>query len=96
MLVLQRDEGERIVVDGPCVITVVRIGPPGHGVRLGIEAASNVNIVREELADGWNSRVRGRDVRVLGGLVTDHHIPVLDVGEASGDVGRVVREDGEE
>lgn len=91
MLVLSRKEGERIVIDGPCVIEVVRIGPPGSGnVRLGITAGMEVTILREELADVSKSIT---DLRYVGGLVSDPHIPVLVIGEASGDVGRVVREE---
>jgi carbon storage regulator CsrA len=94
MLVLSRREGERIVIDGPCVIEVVRIGPPGSGnVRLGITAGQEVTILREELADVSKSIT---DLRYVGGLVSDPHIPVIHVAEASGDVGSVVREDGEE
>lgn len=94
ILVLSRKEGERIVIDGPCVIEVVRIGPPIYGtVRLGITAGKEVTILREEVADDGT---RGTDVRVLGGLVTDPHIPVLEVGEAAGDVGGMVREEEED
>lgn len=49
MLVLSRKAGERILVGTDVVITVVRIGP--NTVRLGIDAPSDQNIVREELVD---------------------------------------------
>lgn len=91
MLVLSRKEGERIVIDGPCVIEVVRIGPPIYGsVRLGITAGKEVTILREEVADDGT---RGTDVRVLGGLPADPGIPLLVIGEAAGDVGGMVREE---
>ena len=47
MLVLSRKVGERILVGGDIVLTVVRIGP--NAVRFGIDAPMNMNIVREEL-----------------------------------------------
>ena len=49
MLVLTRQTGERIMVGENIVITVVRIGP--NSVRLGIDAPSDMNIVREELIE---------------------------------------------
>ena len=49
MLVLSRKQGEKILVGKDVVITIVRIGP--NTVRLGIDAPSDINIVREELAD---------------------------------------------
>lgn len=92
MLVLSRKEGERIIVNGPCIIEVVRIGPPGKGnVRLGITAEKDIPILREEIAD------ESSDVHALRDVV-DHSIPgchVLAVGEAAGDVGGMVREDEE-
>jgi carbon storage regulator len=47
MLVLSRKEGERLVIDGNIVVTVVRLA--GGKVRLGIEAPANVLVRREEL-----------------------------------------------
>ena len=49
MLVLTRQCGERIMVGEKIVITVVRIGP--NSVRLGIDAPTDVTIVREELVE---------------------------------------------
>ena len=47
MLVLSRRVEEQIVVDGPCVITLVEMR---RGcVRIGIEADKSVNIARKEL-----------------------------------------------
>jgi carbon storage regulator len=47
MLVLSRKPGERIMIGDNIVVTVVRIGP--NNVRLGIDAPTELNIVREEL-----------------------------------------------
>ncbi len=47
MLVLSRRVGERIRIGGDITITVVRIS--GGGVRLGIEAPTELPVVREEL-----------------------------------------------
>jgi len=53
MLVLSRKIGERVLVGDRIRITVVRIS--GGGVRLGIEAPSDVPIVREEVVNGESS-----------------------------------------
>ena len=47
MLVLSRKQSERIRVGNDIVVTVVRLS--GDKVRLGIEAPSNVVVLREEL-----------------------------------------------
>lgn len=47
MLVLSRRESERIRLGDSIVITVVRVA--GDRVRLGIEAPSDVLVLREEL-----------------------------------------------
>ena len=47
MLVLSRKVGERILVGDNIAITVVRI--TGGGVRIGIEAPSEMPVIREEL-----------------------------------------------
>ncbi len=47
MLVLSRKLNEKIVIDGGIVVTVVKIDR--NQVRLGIEAPSDVLIVRDEL-----------------------------------------------
>ena len=49
MLVLSRKVGERILLGDKIKITVVRIS--GGGVRLGIEAPSDITVVREEVAN---------------------------------------------
>jgi carbon storage regulator len=47
MLVLSRHEGERIILGDSIVVTVVKLA--GDRVRLGIEAPSDVLVLREEL-----------------------------------------------
>ncbi len=47
MLVLSRKVGQRIVLDGGVVVTVV--GTRGSQVRLGVEAPPDVGILREEV-----------------------------------------------
>lgn len=86
MLVLSRKAGERVLIGNEIVVTVVRLGP--NSVRLGIDAPQFFDVRREEL-----DHERGNDIHVMGYLPTDPHIFVLEVGEASGDVGGMVRED---
>jgi carbon storage regulator len=47
MLVLSRARGQRIVLDGNIVVTVVSLH--GNRVRLGIEAPAEVDISRQEV-----------------------------------------------
>ncbi len=47
MLVLSRKEGERLKLGDAIVLTVIRVS--GDKVRLGIEAPSDMLILREEL-----------------------------------------------
>lgn len=47
MLVLSRKVGERVWIGDQIAITVVKI--TGGGVRIGIEAPSEMPVVREEL-----------------------------------------------
>jgi carbon storage regulator len=49
MLVLTRRPGQRILIDDRIVVTVVSL--KNGQVRLGIEAPSDVHILREELQD---------------------------------------------
>ena len=49
MLVLSRKVGEKIIIGDDVVLVVVRI--TGGGVRLGIEAPTDKNIVRGELVN---------------------------------------------
>jgi carbon storage regulator len=53
MLVLTRKLNQKILIDGGIVVTVVRIDR--NQIRLGIEAPSNMRVVREELAGGSQS-----------------------------------------
>jgi len=48
VLVLSRKIGERILIGDKITVTVVKIGH--GGVRIGIEAPSELAVVREELA----------------------------------------------
>jgi carbon storage regulator len=48
MLVLSRKVGERVLIGEQIAITIVRIN--GQSVRLGIDAPSDMVVVREELA----------------------------------------------
>jgi carbon storage regulator len=47
MLILTRRPGERVVIGGEILVTVM--GVSGHTVRLGIEAPEGVSIYREEI-----------------------------------------------
>jgi len=47
MLVLARNENERLLIGDDIVITVVRVR--GGNVRLGIEAPRDITVLREEL-----------------------------------------------
>jgi carbon storage regulator len=49
MLVLSRKVGERILIGDNISVTVVRI--TGGGVRIGIEAPSDMAVIRQELKD---------------------------------------------
>ncbi len=48
MLVLSRKVGERILIGDKIAVTVVKIGH--GGVRIGVEAPTELAVVREELA----------------------------------------------
>ncbi len=54
MLVLSRKVGERILIGDRITVTVVRIS--GGGVRLGIEAPSEMAVIREELQEDLDQR----------------------------------------
>jgi carbon storage regulator len=49
MLVLGRKVGERILIDGGIVFTIIKIKGDGS-VRIGIEAPTTTRILREEVA----------------------------------------------
>jgi carbon storage regulator CsrA len=55
MLVLSRKVGQRILIGDRIAVTVVRVGP--GVVRIGIEAPSEMPVVREELKDANSERV---------------------------------------
>ena len=59
MLVLSRKERERIRLGGDIVITVVRLS--GDRVRLGIEAPSDLVVLREELEHDEPPQLEGLD-----------------------------------
>ncbi|RUL87954.1 carbon storage regulator [Tautonia sociabilis] len=50
MLVLSRKVGERVLIGGSVVVTIV--AAQGRSVRLGVEAPRTVEVLREELAAG--------------------------------------------
>ena len=52
MLVLSRKVGERILIGEQIAVTVVRIS--GGGVRLGIQAPSELAVIREELKEAMD------------------------------------------
>lgn len=60
MLVLSRRAGERIQIGDEIEVTVVRIGP--GIVRIGIDAPSQMPIVREEVRPGLLTIERTRPV----------------------------------
>jgi len=49
MLVLSRKVGQRILIGDKIAVTIVRLGQ--GGVRIGIEAPDDCEIIREELKD---------------------------------------------
>ncbi len=57
MLALTRKEGERIVIDGKIVVTIVQVR--GNRVRLGIEAPKDVEIFRSELKGSGANKIAG-------------------------------------
>jgi carbon storage regulator len=61
MLVLSRKVGERILIGNNISVTVVRI--TGGGVRIGIEAPSDMAVIRQELKDQQEDAAR-QPVRV--------------------------------
>lgn len=61
MLVLSRRERERIRVGDSIVVTVVRL--TGDKVRLGIEAPSDVVVLRGELDNHGGTAPKGRGTR---------------------------------
>ncbi len=56
MLVLSRKVGERILIGDNISVTVVRI--TGGGVRIGIEAPTDMAVIRQELKDKMEDAAR--------------------------------------
>jgi carbon storage regulator len=63
MLVLSRKLNEKIVIDGGIVVTVVKIDR--NQIRLGIEAPSQVRVLREEIA-GTTGRASSNEAVGVG------------------------------
>ena len=73
MLILTRRAGEKLVIDGDIVLTVLEVGRGGQ-VRIGIDAPRSHRILRGELLDEISAENRGAAVRPeampdLGGLL---------------------------
>lgn len=73
MLILARKAGEKLVIDGDIVITVLEVGRSGQ-VRLGIDAPRKHRILRGELLDEVSAENRGAALQPgavpdLGGLL---------------------------
>lgn len=60
MLVLSRKKNEAIVIDDEIVVTVIEIR--GDKVRLGIKAASNIPVHRQEVFDAIQKAEFRKDV----------------------------------
>ena len=61
VLVLSRKVGERILIGDKIAVTVVKIGH--GGVRIGIEAPTELAVVREELATELERTERALSIR---------------------------------
>ena len=68
MLILARRAGESIVIDGG--IRIVVLASDRGGVRLGIEAPSDVSILRGEIAAAVADTNRGAAAAEAAGWVT--------------------------
>ncbi len=66
MLVLTRKAGEKLVIDGNITVEVVKI--QGNRITLGIQAPSDVKIMRSEL-QAPKVKQQTIEVMVEGGLV---------------------------
>jgi carbon storage regulator len=73
MLVLTRKVGECVVIGGEIVLQVLEIN--GRRIRLGIEAPSDIAILRGELAD-WqsNSALHSHDHALCGNPVAGNSV----------------------
>lgn len=61
MLVVSRKVGERILIGDKITVTVVKIG--NGGVRIGIDAPTEMAVVREELAEKLRESERERIIQ---------------------------------
>jgi carbon storage regulator len=73
VLILARKAGEKLVIDGDIIITVLEVGRSGQ-VRIGIDAPRSHRILRGELLDEVSAENRGAALRPgqvpdLGGLL---------------------------
>lgn len=73
MLILARKAGEKLVIDGDIIVTVLEVGRGGQ-VRLGIDAPRKHRILRGELLDEVSAENRGAALRPgevpdLGGIL---------------------------
>lgn len=73
MLILARKAGEKLVIDGDIVITVLEVARGGQ-VRLGIDAPRRHRVLRGELLDEVSAENRGAAIRAgevpdLGGFL---------------------------
>ena len=73
MLVLSRRESERIKLGDSIVVTVVRV--TGDRVRLGIEAPSDVLVLRSELEGELKAELKGELGR--DSAMPTHQTPTL-------------------
>ena len=62
MLILTRRAGEKLVIDGDIVITVLEVGRGGQ-IRLGIDAPRSHRVLRGELLDEISAENRGAALR---------------------------------
>ncbi len=62
MLILARKPGEKIVIDGDIIVTVLEVARGGQ-VRLGIDAPRRHRVLRGELVDEVSAENRGAAVR---------------------------------
>ncbi len=61
MLVVSRKVGDRILIGDKVVVTVVKIG--SGGVRIGIDAPTEMAVMREELSEKIRQEERARQLR---------------------------------
>ena len=78
MLVLRRKVGETIVLDG--VISVSVLAVEGDRVKIGINAPTDVTIVREELLIGAINRASTHESYAQSGAqgAADHAVPPVN------------------